>query len=96
MPEATSTRTPVNAVPPGHGARPRTGVGTPDSHVEAAGLALGGDTGDVGTPRDTIGGDIGGTSGTTDTPAWSTIWREGQPAGTQNPDAVDDASDAAA
>jgi len=54
---------------------PRTGVGTPDEHVEAAGIALGGDTGDVGTPRDTIGGDIGGPYGTSVTPEWSTVWQ---------------------
>ncbi len=60
---------------------PRTGVGTPDDEVEAAGAELGGDTGDVGTPRDTISGDVGGTFGTTGDPEWSTIWQgEGHPA----------------
>lgn len=35
--------------------RVRTGVGTPDEHAEAGGSALGGDAGDVGTPRDQLG-----------------------------------------
>ena len=48
---------------------PRTGVGTPDRHAEAAGAALGGDTGDVGTPRDTLEHDPGGTGGSHESPA---------------------------
>ena len=35
---------------------PVTGVGNPGLHPEAAGADLGGDTGDVGTPRDMLGG----------------------------------------
>jgi len=54
---------------------PRTGVGTPDEHVAPGGVSLGGDTGDVGTPRDTIGGDVGDPYGTSATPEWSTVWQ---------------------
>ena len=57
------------------GARPRTGVGTPDEHVAPAGVSLGGDTGDVGTPRDTIGIDVGSPYGTSDRTRWSTVWQ---------------------
>jgi len=46
----------------------RTGVGTPDNQAEAGGMELGGDTGDVGTPRDQLGGSPGGTYGTPSTP----------------------------
>ena len=56
-------------------AEPRTGVGTPDEHVAPAGVALGGDTGDVGTPRDTIGGDVGSPYGTSAESEGSTIWQ---------------------
>ncbi|MHB9130496.1 MAG: hypothetical protein ACYDBB_05310 [Armatimonadota bacterium] len=56
---------------------PRTGVGTPDEHAEAGGVELGGDTGDVGTPRMEIGGSFGGTSGTHATPQSSTVWEGG-------------------
>lgn len=34
--------------PAGVSEEPRTGVGTPDEHAQAAGAELGGDTGDVG------------------------------------------------
>jgi hypothetical protein len=54
---------------------PRTGVGTPDEHVAPAGVSLGGDTGDVGTPRDTIGGDTGGAYGTSAESNASTVWQ---------------------
>lgn len=54
---------------------PRTGVGTPDEHVAPAGVALGGDTGDVGTPRNTIGQDIGGSYGASAEPEASTVWQ---------------------
>lgn len=43
---------------------PRTGVGTPDSHAEAGGMALGADTGDVGTPHEQLAGGRGDTYGT--------------------------------
>ena len=55
----------------GQHAAPRTGVGTPDGNAEAAGAALGGDTGDVGTPRDELEHEPGGTGGTHATPEWS-------------------------
>jgi len=55
--------------------QPRTGVGTPDENVQPAGIALGGDTGDVGTPRDTIGGGPGDPHGSGNTPEWSTVWQ---------------------
>ncbi|MHB0937522.1 MAG: hypothetical protein ACYDCO_12165 [Armatimonadota bacterium] len=54
---------------------PRTGVGTPDEHVAPAGVSLGGDTGDVGTPRDQLGGTTGDAYGTSSTPEWSTVWQ---------------------
>lgn len=53
----------------------RTGVGTPDDYAEAGGMALGGDTGDVGTPRDSLGGDAGSTHGTSDVPQGSSVRR---------------------
>lgn len=56
---------------------PQTGVGTPDEHAQPAGLALGGDTGDVGTPRGDIGGSPGGTHGTSGVPEGSTVWTGG-------------------
>ncbi len=43
-----------------HPDRIRTGVGTPDAHAEAGGIALGGDAGDVGTPRHQQAGSPGG------------------------------------
>lgn len=46
-----------------HADDPVTGVGHPGAHPEAAGAELGGDTGDVGTPRASIGGASGGTYG---------------------------------
>ena len=63
------SRTPVGAE------SPRTGVGTPGPEAEAGGAALGGDTGDVGTPRDEVGGSRGGMHGTTSQPQGSTVWR---------------------
>lgn len=63
--EEKTSRTPVGA------GEQRTGVGTPGAEAEAGGAALGGDTGDVGTPRN----EIGGTHGTAATPAGSTVWR---------------------
>jgi|GEM_PF-2242889 len=54
---------------------PRTGVGTPDEHAQPAGIALGGDTGDVGVPRDTLGGDTGDPHGAGGAPEWSTVWQ---------------------
>jgi hypothetical protein len=54
---------------------PRTGVGATDEHVEPAGIALGGDAGDVGTPRDTIGRGTGDPYGASNTPEWSTVWQ---------------------
>ena len=53
---------------------PRTGVGTPDEHVAPAGIALGGDTGDVGTPRGTLGGSAGSPYGASADTEWSTVW----------------------
>lgn len=57
---------------------PRTGVGTPDDTAEAGGAELGGDTGDVGTPRNEAGDSPGGTAGTSGTPEGSTVVRPGQ------------------
>lgn len=42
---------------------PRTGVGTPTESAVAGGAELGGDTGDVGTPRNEVG-EHGGPGGT--------------------------------
>ena len=61
---------------------PRTGVGTPDQHAEAAGAELGGDTGDVGTPRDEIGDSFGGTRGTSGIPEASDVVQPGPGKGT--------------
>lgn len=58
---------------------PRTGVGTPDAHVKAGGAELGGDTGDVGNPRDMLGGTPGGSYGASSRPDASTVWSPGEP-----------------
>lgn len=54
---------------------PRTGVGAFDEHAEPAGIALGGDTGDVNIPHT---GHVppGETGSATDMPEWSTVWRD--------------------
>jgi hypothetical protein len=52
---------------------PRTGIGTPDEYAEAGGAELGGDTGDVGTPRNEIENTLGGTAGTGYEPNTSSV-----------------------
>ncbi len=60
---------------------PFTGVGTPGPGAQAGGAELGGDTGDVGTPRTELGGSPGGTYGTSRTtePSPSTRRQPGNP-----------------
>ena len=60
------------------GKTPRTGVGTPDSHAEAGGAKIGGDTGDVGTPRIDIGDSPGGTRGSSGGPEASDVVMPGK------------------
>lgn len=52
---------------------PSTGIGNTGMRGEAGGAELGGDTGDVGTPRTLLGGSPGGTHGTTANPASSSV-----------------------
>ncbi len=59
--------------------RYRTGVGTPDSNAEAGGMALGGDTGDVGTPRDQLDGNPGETYGTSMNPEGASVVERSEP-----------------
>lgn len=62
-------------------AQPRTGVGTPGPGAQAGGAELGGDTGDVGTPRSNVSGSPGGSGGTAHFPPRSrTGDRPGTPA----------------
>ena len=52
--EEKTSRTPSGA------ANPRTGVGAAGPEAEAGGAAVGGDTGDIDTPRDKISVSRGG------------------------------------